>query len=114
MLLFGLEGFVSLVGEVDELHSGHVPGLRALTSPKTLGRRDEVWLSIPIVCSCEGFVDERLGDCSDGTVEYTLHHRLVSEPYQTASVLSTVLVLLAKQSVSKCRLASSSPRSRSC
>jgi hypothetical protein len=49
MLRFGLGGFVSLVGEVDKLHSGHVSGPRALSSPKTLGRGDEVWPSIPIV-----------------------------------------------------------------
>jgi hypothetical protein len=49
MLFLGLGGFVTWVGEVDELHSGHVPGPRALTSPKTLGHPGEVWLSITIV-----------------------------------------------------------------
>jgi allophanate hydrolase subunit 1 len=41
MLLFGLGGFVTLVGEVNELHSGHVPGPRALIPPKTLGHGGE-------------------------------------------------------------------------
>jgi hypothetical protein len=58
MLLFGLEGFVTLVGEVGQLHSGHAPGSRALFPPKTPGYHDEVWLSISIVCFCGGFVDQ--------------------------------------------------------
>jgi hypothetical protein len=50
---------VSLVGEVDELHLGHVTGPRALISPKNLGHLDEVRPSIPLGCS-EGAVDKRL------------------------------------------------------
>jgi hypothetical protein len=57
MLVFGLGGFVSLVGEVDELGSGHVLDPRALSQPKTLGCRDEVWPSVAIGRS-EGVTDE--------------------------------------------------------
>jgi hypothetical protein len=67
--------------------------------------------SVAIVCACEGVVDEQLGNRSDGTVEYTLHRRLVSELYQAAAVH---VQLPPEQSVSKSRSASSSSRSRSC
>jgi hypothetical protein len=113
MLVFGLGGFVSLVGEVDELGSGHVLDPRALSQPKTLGCRDEVWSSVAIGRS-EGVTDERLCDFSDTTVEYILHRKPVSETYQTASLLSITHVLLPKQSVRKSKLAPSSSRSRSC
>jgi hypothetical protein len=113
MLVFGLGGFVSLVGEGDELHLGHVPDLRALIPPKALGLHGEVWPFIPIQCP-GGVVDERLCNYSDGTVKSILHHRPVSETYQTASMISTVALLPPEQSVSKSRPASSSSRSRSC